>query len=154
MIDGVEFDPVEKTATFRGRGLILLQSLILKARFGEPLDPDILFNQWITELALEIDGAIELPEAAQESLDKMRARPGYRALSSEVCREIAKAIVVDRGSVHWWSKSPEQQRDFLRTEAAAPHRLTDDDIQDILDSIEGQVSLARELAAAAHRRPT
>jgi hypothetical protein len=123
----VQYDADEGTIRLHG-----------KAKFGEALDPEVLFHPDLAAMmtALRARGVIQVSD---------REGPFNRlALQS-----IAGLIVSESWRSGWWQKSRDEQVAFVQNVVVAPHRLSDEQLEDLFDDIESNLQWRRRIVEAA-----
>lgn len=132
-----EYDP-EVDAIHLNGGAIVMLTLLMKAKFGEKFDPEVLFHERVAELIRQLEKAAgNQPQAAtcfgRDDLDR-----------------IARGVFNNSCQNGWWEKGAEQRVQFLQ-DAASPWILAPDQIEDIIDTIDSQLSRIAQIADMAER---
>jgi len=145
LISGVDFDPESKAATFSGDGgLILLMHLLLKAKFGEPFHGDIFLNPWVNALVREVDSVSDKPQPVKAAAT---------AWGREFLLAMGREIALQGESAGFWAMTAGERKAFIRDVAAAPHRLSDTEVEIVLDAIDSTVWNADRLVRASRQEP-
>jgi hypothetical protein len=143
--NGVRVDG-EGNVTFEGRsGQTLLLNVLLRAKYSRPFEPLTFLNEWIAELIWGLharfrSGLPPQPHVAQGPLfgDDPEAR-----------QDIAAAILADASHTGWWAWSRDEQAQFIREVACAPHTISEETVEEVILSIQDRVESARRLVSAA-----
>ena len=115
-------------------------TLLMKAKFGEKFDPEILFHERVSELIRQ------LAQSLGGTVDRADC------FSREDLFEITTGVFANSFQTGWWSKDRQQREQYLQ-DAAAPWVLSDAQMDDIIDDIETLLFRARQitsLAGSAH----
>lgn len=143
--NGVRVDE-EGNVVFEGRcGQTLLLHVLLRVKYAKPFEPLTFLNEWIADLIRDLDersrsGLSPQPSTAQSPL--FGEDPQTR-------QDIAGAILADASHTGWWTWSRDEQAQFIRDVACAPHKISEETVEEVILSIEDQVESARKLVAAA-----
>jgi hypothetical protein len=138
----VRFDPETNTIQLDGRsGVRVLLSVLLKAKFGDALDPEVLLHAPLAAIMAEMRGRAEYPTEGEAE----------GPFSPEVLHIIATRVLEESWRSAWWSMSKDQQVSYLRDVVAAPHPLSDAQIDSIFDSIKTGLYWRRRLIEAADK---
>lgn len=125
---------------FSGRaGKHLLFSLLLRAKFREPYEDITLLNDWIADLATRLSNELYNGEVV-EFADDAKTR----------CK-IADLIAAYSVPLGWWRMSVEEKSACLKL-AAAPYRISDDSINEIILIVSEALDNARLLVEAAENK--
>jgi hypothetical protein len=128
MPDVFKFDRDAKTVTFQGdAGLELLYDLLLRAKFGDGYEKPLLVSPWLAALLKQLDQA--LPDDGQWFPEK----PGQPIFDTDDLLAMGEA----------------ERRIYLRETIAAPHPLTDLEVEFIENDIDAALEQARRLVADA-----
>ena len=144
--NGVRVDD-EGNVFFEGRpGQTLLLSVLLRAKFAQPLEPVTFLNEWMAELIAGLHGRFRAGLPSQPS-----EPAGFPQFGEDTATrlDIAGAIVQDAQNLGWWSWSMERQANFIRNVACAPHPISDTAVEEILLAIQDRVEGARRLVSEA-----
>lgn len=119
-------------------GASVLLGVLLKAKFGDAYDPEVLFHPNLAEImvALQTRGTVH-PQATSAPFD----RAGLQTL--------ARLIVNESWRSDWWKKSRDEQIDFIQTVVAAPHRLSGEQLDALFEDIETELYWRRRIVDAA-----
>lgn len=135
----VQYDADEGAIRLNGKGgASVMLAFLLKAKFGEAFDPEVLFHPDLAAImvALRTNGLIDFTETegpfGLADLDKM-----------------ASLIVSESWRSGWWNKSRDEQIDFIQNVVVAPHRLSDLQIEFVLEGIESDLHWRRQVVEAA-----
>ena len=123
---------------------VIMLTLLMKARFGEPFDPEVIFNPGVTELIRQLEAALG-PE---------RPTPGHCFTSHQDMWTIAKAVYDDSFQNGWWGLAESERASFLQ-DAVAPWILSDDQIERVIDHVDSRLFSAQRIVkkeAAEHSR--
>ena len=129
------YDPTTDTISLNGCASIML-TLLMKAKFGEKFDSEVLFHERVAELVRQLDHSLG-----------GTCRPAAW-LSRADLYEIANGVFHDSFQSGWWSKTAQQREQYLQ-DAAAPWVLSTGQIQDITDDIESLLFRARQITSKA-----
>lgn len=134
---GVEID--DECVRFSGRsGRLLLLSLLKRAKFAEPFAPEALLNPWIASLVAQLTASV-VPEAElQDFGDDPRIR-----------HEIEQLIASDAESSGWWRMTGAEKADYLQAVVAAPFRMSDVVVEEIIFGVDNVLWNARKLVSIA-----
>ena len=144
MSDIFKFDPEAKTVTFQGdEGLKVLFDLLLRAKFGDGYEKPLLVSPWLAALLRQLDQA--LPDDGQWFPEK----PGQPIFDTDDLLAMGDAVIEEGHTVGWWSMSEAERREYLRGTIAAPHPLTDLEVEFIESDIDAALEQARRLVADA-----
>ena len=127
------YDATTDTIRLNGCASIML-TLLMKAKFGEKFDPEILFHERVSDLIRELD----------RSLGQTRA--DAECFSRADLFEIAKGVFSDSFQNGWWAKDRQQREQYLQ-DAAAPWVLSESQIDDIMDDMESLLFRARQITS-------
>jgi hypothetical protein len=143
MPDVFKFDPKAKTVTFHGdAGLELLYDLLLRAKFGDGYEKPLLISPWLAALLKQLDQA--LPDDGQWFPEK----PGQPIFDTDDLLAMGDAVIEEGHTVGWWTMTGHERRAYLRDTIAAPHPLTDTELDFIERDIDAAVEQARQLVEA------
>jgi hypothetical protein len=143
MPDVFWFDPARKSVTFEGeQGLELLYDLLLRAKFGDGYEKPLLISPWLAALLKQLDKA--LPDEGQWFPEK----PGQPIFDTDDLLAMGDAVIEEGHTVGWWTMTGPERRGYLRDTVAAPHPLTDAELDFIERDIDAAVEQARRLVEA------
>jgi hypothetical protein len=128
-------------------GRMLLSHVVMHAKFARPFEPIMFLNAWLAELAVGLRARVRAHLSIPEG------RPGTPMFGDDprVRWEIAEVILMEADHSGWWTWSREQQVNYIRNVACAPHPVSDETVDEVLFAIEDKVALARRLVAGADR---
>ncbi|MCP5395124.1 MAG: hypothetical protein H6918_00040 [Sphingomonadaceae bacterium] len=135
------YDPEADTLQLNGAAALLL-GIILKAKFGEKFDPDVLLNEPLAGLASQI-AVVARPDIAGRAIH----------FSHEDRWSISKTVFDESGHIGWWSMQAEERAAYLQ-QVAAPYVMHDDQVEQVIDDIEGLLSNAQQVVDASKRAST
>lgn len=120
-------------------GASVMLAVLLKAKFGEAYDPEILFHPDLAAImiALRQHGVSQSPLPSEGQFDRA------------ALQEIGRLIVSESWRSGWWGKSRAEQVEFVQNVVAAPHRLSDDQIEALFEDIENELYWRRKIIDAA-----
>ena len=145
MSDVFKFDPAAKTVTFHGdAGLDLLYDLLLRAKFGDGYEKPLLVSPWLAALLKQLD--VFLPDDGQWFPEQ----PGRPIFDEDDLLAMGDAVIEEGHTVGWWTMTEPEKRTYLREVIAAPHPLTDAEVEFIERDIDGAVEQAKQLVAAVN----
>lgn len=134
---GVEID--DEGVRFSGRsGRLLLLSLLMRAKFAEPLAAESLLSPWIASLAAQLTVSVAPDSEPQDFGDDPRIR-----------FEIEQLIASDAESSGWWRMSVGEKADYLQTVVAAPRRMSDTMVEEVIFGVDNVLWNARKLVSIA-----
>jgi hypothetical protein len=140
----VAYDGERNVITLDGRdGATLMLGFLLKAKFGEAFDPDVLLHPQLARLMTSLRE--EAHGEQRGGPEQGRASP----FSREALSTIASTVAAESVRLGWWRMSAEARVAYLQEVVAAPYVLTADDVGQVLDDIESKLVRARKLVAAA-----
>ena len=119
-------------------GASVMLAVMLKAKFGEAFDPEILFHGPLAKLMTELRAASLIPGVAAEA-----------PFSQEQLVLIATEIAAKSAEIGWWTWLPGDRIAYLQDTVAAPHRLSDDQVETILLEVDVELDRYREIVRAA-----
>jgi hypothetical protein len=131
------YDPETDAIRLHGNAVALL-TVIMKAKFGDKLDPEMLFHADLSKLAADLAHCVT----------GFNSSPDLPVFSAEDLSKIGAALFDLSEQIGWWSQSIDQRAALLQ-EAASPWVLSDKEIETILDDIESRLSRSRRITAAA-----
>ena len=138
------FDPEKKSVTFAGdEGLELIYDLLLRAKFGDGYEKPLLISPWLAALLKQLDQA--LPDDGQWFPE----RPGQPIFDTDDLLAMGDAVIEEGHTVGWWSMTEPEKRLYLRETIAAPHPLTDLEVEFIEADIDAALEQARRLVEDA-----
>lgn len=128
-------------------GASIMLSILLKAKFGEAFDPIILFHEPLARIMLGLQERCRRagPPIAASAL--IAAGP----FTAEDLHRIAEAVLNESDRAAWWSMSREQRATYLRGIVAAPHTMSDAQLQAVFDNIESGLWNRRRVVEAADK---
>ena len=129
------YDPATDTIRLNGCASIML-TLLMKAKFGEKFDSEMLFHERLTELIRQLDQSLGGTRGEAECFDRADLF------------EIAKGVFSGSFQSGWWLKNAQQREQYLQ-DAAAPWVLSSSQIEGIMDGIEGLLFQARQITSQA-----
>ena len=130
------YDAASDSVRLGGNAAIML-TLLLKAKFGERFDPEMLFHTRLAELIAQLHDASGVAKPV----------PGDH-FGPEDLFTIAERVIEQSVSIGWWAMAAEEREAFLQS-AAAPWVLSDGQIEAICENIEALLFRHRETVAAA-----
>jgi hypothetical protein len=123
----INFDAEANVLRFSGPGGIsILLTVLLKAKFGEAYDPEMLFHQPLAELGRNLQAAI--PARPSRSPDG--------PFSEEALFRIAEAIIHESWRSGWWSMSLDQRVAYVQNVVVAPHHLSESQLDDLFERVD------------------
>lgn len=135
----VHYDADEGTIRIHGKGgASVMLAFLLKAKFGEALDPEVLFHPDLAAMmiALRARGVIQVSDT-EGPFDRV------------TLQSIAGLIVSESWRSGWWQKSRDEQVAFIQNVVVAPHRLSDEQLEDLFEDIESNLHWRRRIVEAA-----
>jgi hypothetical protein len=119
-------------------GATVMLGILLKAKFGDAFDPETLFHGPLAELMVAIKGqAYEFPVLTEAPFDH------------EMLGDIAAKIVADSFRSGWWAKSHDERVAYLQNVVVAPYKLSDEQLDFVLSSVESALWGWRRVVEAA-----
>jgi hypothetical protein len=144
MSDVFYFDPAKKSVTFEGdAGLELLYDLLLRAKFGDGYEKPLLVSPWLAKLLKQLD--VALPDDGQWFPEK----PGQPIFDTDDLLAMGDAVIEEGHTVGWWTMTEPERRTYLRETIAAPHPLSDLEVEFIEADIDAALAQARRLVEDA-----
>ena len=138
------FDPEKRSVTFEGEaGLELLYDLLLRAKFGDGYEKPLLVSPWLAKLLKQLD--VALPDDGQWFPEK----PGQPIFDTDDLLAMGDAVIEEGHTVGWWTMTEPERRTYLRETIAAPHPLTDLEVEFIEADIDAALEQARRLVEDA-----
>lgn len=135
----VQYDTDEVAIRPNGKGgASVMLAFLLKAKFGEALDPEVLFHPDLAAMM------IALREHGLAGFAQTEGPFDVAALQS-----IARLIVSESWRSGWWDKSRDEQIDFIQNVVVAPHRLSDLQIDFVLQDVDSDLYWRRQIVEAA-----
>jgi hypothetical protein len=135
----ISHDPDRGVLKLAGSGgASIMLAFLLKAKFGEAFDPEMLFHAPLAGIMNSLFEHSQIPTRQSEG-------PFTRVQ----LQRLAKEIVTESWRSGWWAKSRDQRVAFLQQVVAAPYRLSDRQVDDILDDVEAELFWRRKVVAAA-----
>lgn len=132
------YDPSSDSIRLNGSVRAML-TLLLKAKFGERMDPDVLFHEGVTDLIRQLHRSLG---------ESGIGGPADQVFTREDLSQLAKDIVSDSSCNGWWSMTNEGRRSFLQA-AAVPWVLSDSQIEVIFDAANDILDDARQIVSCA-----
>lgn len=144
MSDVFRFDPDKKSVTFEGdAGLTVLFDLLLRAKFGDGYEKPLLVSPWLATLLKQLDTVVHPAELRfPERLDQP-------VFDQDDLLAMGDAVIEEGHTVGWWTMTEPERRIYLRDTIAAPHPLTDLQIEFIESDIDAALEQARRLVEDA-----
>jgi hypothetical protein len=130
------YDPSMDSIRLNGGASIML-TLLMKAKFGERFDPEILFHAHVADLIRQLNLSLADPFRASGS-----------CFDRQDLWHIAKGVFDSSIQNGWWSKTSEERTHYLQ-DAAAPWTLSANEIEDIFDDIESLLFRSRQITSLA-----
>ena len=135
------YDPSSDSIRLNGSARVML-SILLKAKFGARLDPDVLFNENFTELIRQLQRSL-----CQDDI----GGPADQVFSREDLSQLAKDVTSDGSRNGWWLMTDEEKCSFLQS-AVAPWILSEIQIETIFDYVADILNDARCIVSCAEGR--
>lgn len=135
----VQYDADEGTIRLNSKGgASVMLAFLLKAKFGEAFDPEVLFHPDLAAImiALRANGLTNFTET-EGPFD-------VAALD-----QIASLIVSESWRSGWWNKSRDEQIEFIQNVVVAPHRLSVSEIEFVLEGVDSGLDWRRRVVEAA-----
>ena len=134
----VQYDADAGIIQLHGKGgASVMLAFLLKAKFGEALDPEVLFHPDLAAIMIALRArGVQISET-EGPFDRV-------ALQS-----IAGLIVRESWRSGWWQKSRDEQVAFIENVIVAPHRLSAEQIEDLFEDIESDLHWRRRIVEAA-----
>ncbi|RZJ36963.1 MAG: hypothetical protein EON87_22890 [Brevundimonas sp.] len=135
----VQYDADAGIIRLHGKGgASVMLTVLLKAKFGEAFDPDVLFHPDLAAImiALRERGIIQVSE---------REGPFDRA----ALQSMARLIVGESWRSGWWQKSRDEQVAFIENVLVAPHHLSAEQMELLFEDIESDLHWRRTIVEAA-----
>jgi hypothetical protein len=135
----VQYDADEGTIRLNGKGgASVMLTFLLKAKFGEAFDPEVLFHPDLADIMIALRA---------KSLTDFTQTEGPFDLAT--LNQIASLIVSESWRSGWWGKSRDEQIDFIQNVVVAPHRLSDLQIEFVLEGVDNDLHWRRRIVEAA-----
>lgn len=136
----VSFDKDAQVIRLEGSGgLAIMLTFLLKAKFGEAYDSETLFHRQLAELARDLQAA--LPATLRRHSD--------RPFADDSLFKIATEIVLKGWQTGWWSMSRDERIAYVQDVVVAPHRLSDAQLDTLLEGVETVLFNQRRIVSAA-----
>lgn len=124
MSDPILFDGSD--IVFSGeRGATLLMSFLLKAKYGQALDPEILFNKDVSEILNIVRDKFCSNSSFSQDIENFDRKCLF---------SISKKIVESAKQIGWWKKNYEEKVCFIKDIAIAPYRIDGESVDYIIES--------------------
>ncbi|HEY5721638.1 MAG TPA: hypothetical protein VIT45_04895 [Allosphingosinicella sp.] len=120
-------------------GASIMVAVLLKAKFGEAYDSETLLHSDLADLARQLWAASDLPRTARGE-----------AFTNAQLWLIADRVYADSPMSGWWSMSEMERRKYLE-DAAAPHLLSEEQIEFLFEAIDSKLFRSREIVEAAEQ---
>ena len=118
-------------------GAVVMLTFLMKAKFGESFDPETLFHQELAGLIRQLQGVAGFP----------RDEPG-EVFGREELYLIATHIVQESARSGWWRMERDERLAYLQ-DVAAPHRLSEGQVEEIFETVASALFRQREVVRAA-----
>ncbi len=136
----VRYDPIANVIKMDGpNGASIMLTTLLKAKFGDALDPLMLFHEPLANIMIGL----------QENSIRPGRSSGAGPFTRQVLCAIAEAVLNESIQSGRWRKSREQQALYLRNVVAAPHNMSDEQVETVFDEIKAGLQNRRRLLEAA-----
>lgn len=143
--NGVSVDDAGNV-TFEGRsGQTLLLNVLLRAKYARPFDALTFLNEWMAELIWGLNSRFQSGLPTQPP----RVQSPLFADDPDTRQDIVDVILTDASHSGWWMWSRDEQAQFIRAVACAPHAISDETVEEVILSIQDRVESARALVVAA-----
>ncbi len=144
----VRYDPTANAITMEGPGgASIMLTTLLKAKFGDALDPLMLFHEPLAKIMFALaENCIRPSRMILPSPDRP---PASGPFTAKMLNDIGEAILNESVHSGWWARSRQQQTDYLRDVVAAPHSMSDEQIEVVFDAIEAGLFHRRRVLDAA-----
>lgn len=130
------YDPLSDAIHLNGCAVILL-TVLMKSKFGERFDPEMLFHPGISTLIGQLQAATGVPKpSAGECFNRVDLLT------------IAENVLWQSPNIGWWAMPSGMKHAFLQS-AAAPWVLSEEQLETITEDVEDRLSRHRELVATA-----
>lgn len=107
------------------RGANLLMSFLLKAKYGQALDPEILFNKSVSDMLNIIRDKFYSNSEFPQYIGK---------LDHEHLYLISRNLVENAKQIGWWRKNYEGKARFIKDIVMAPYEIDDESLDYIIAS--------------------
>lgn len=136
----IAFNSATNTVEFKGEaGQGLLYAYLIKGKFGEAFDSNMLFNERLARILAVLSG----------NLASLRPTETEGPFSARDIQTMANRLLWHADDVGWWRKTRQEQVDFLRCVVAVPHPLSDEQVEWFFDAIDAELLHSEALLAAA-----
>ncbi len=140
----ISYDPKSNTIKLDGPdGATVILAFLLKAKFGEAFDPEVLLHEQLANVMSE------LRENASWAAS-VGANP-QGPFTQESLHQIANAILGESFRSGWWGMSREERAAYVREVAAAPHSISVEQVETVLLGVDDGLFRWREIVEAADR---
>lgn len=135
----IDFDEEQGTIRLRGEGgASVMLAFLLKAKFGDALDPEVLFHPQLAALMVALRERSISPSSSPSG-------PFDRA----ALHLIARHIVDESWRSGWWTMSRDEQTEFIQSVVVAPYRLSAEQLDWLFDGVETALFWRRKVVEAA-----
>jgi len=136
----VRYDRDANTIILDGSGgASIMLTFLFKAKFGEAFDPEVLFHEPLAKIMADLQKECLVPPQG--------GGPG--PFTAEHLHIIAEAILNQSYRSGWWDMSREGQIDYLRNVIAAPHPMSDEQVDAVFDGVESGLFNRRRVVEIA-----
>jgi hypothetical protein len=139
----IAYDPVRNVIALDGEaGVAVMLALLLKAKFGEAYDPEVLFHEELAQIMCALNERVASPAGEPKA-------PDAGSFPREDLFQIAEAIVDESWRSGWWMKTPDERVAYIRDVVAAPHGLSREEMEILVENIDSVMFNLRRVANAA-----
>lgn len=133
----VTYNPETNAVVLQGAGgRSILLAYLLKAKFGDAYDHEMLFHPDLAKLLTNL------------SADRPKAE-GPAPFTPDALWTMAVALVDRSAQLNWWNLSREGQIAFVQDVVAAPHRLSAEQLEILFENIDMTLWHRRQVVEAA-----
>jgi hypothetical protein len=134
----ISYDAVSNTLQLDEEGgAEVMLGILLKAKFGEAFDPDTLFHRPLADLMSGLRKKIG------------SAWDGDGPFTRGQLASLADDIVSESWRSGWWSMTRDERVALVQDVIVAPHRLSAEQMTDLMLDVEGALAAHRRIVDAA-----
>ncbi len=120
---------------------MLLLAVLARLKFAEPFQDITTLNRWMAELSGHLQSRL-FPQVEASTGPLFADDPEMRGKLGRVIAETGELT-------GWWRMSENEKAAFVRDVAVAPHRVTDETVNEIVTAAEDHMESLRRLVQSA-----